>query len=303
MIIISYSKEDKNTAKKLLSKLETQGYKCWIDPRDVKGENKKEAISSAIKETELMILLFSENSNNTEDIVEQYDLAFEEEVPIIPFVISDLKMSVTTQHFFNTHDWINAFDASFTEASENLIDLMESEEADTSYEQKEARPRRNTNSKEKTVVNSNNQKYIIGGIAAVFAIVLIAILLWQPSEKTDKNLVGSWFLTNYEDNSPRTTPQEISNFQGQVTFLKQNFALTLNKDNTFERRGFGEKPDYGSWEVISVKGQDYLKIKPLNQEDGDALMMREFTENKLVLSIATNIDSVQVITTLTLRKN
>ncbi len=301
MITISYSKEDKNIAKKLLSKLETQGYKCWIEPRDVKGENKKESINAAIKETELMILLFSENSNNSEDIVEQYDLAFEEEVPIIPFVVSDLKMAVATQHFFNTHDWINAFDASFSEASENLIDLMESEEADTSYEQKEPRPQRNTNSKNKAVTN-NNQKYILGGIAAVFAIVLIAILLWQPSNKEDKNLIGGWFLTNYEDNSPRT-PQELSDFQGQVTFLKQNFALTLNKNNTFERRGFVTQPEYGTWEVLSIKGQDYLKLTPRNQKGGDALMMNEFTEDKLVLSIASNVDSVQVITTLTLRKN
>jgi len=220
-------------------------------------------------------------------------------VPIIPFVVSDLKLTVATQHFFNTHDWINAFDASFNEASENLIDLMESEEADIVYEQKESRPQRKSNSKNNAI--NTNQKYIIGGIAAVFVLVLIAILFWQPSEKAEKDLVGSWFLTNYEDNMSRN-PQEISDFQGQVTFLKQNFALTIKKDNTFERRGFSEKPEYGQWEVMSIKGQDYLKLTPLNQKEGDALMMNEFTEDKLVLSIASTIDSMQVITTLTLRK-
>ncbi len=300
MIVISYSKEDKNTAKKLLSKLEFKGYKCWMEPRDIKGNNKKESISLAIKETELMILLFSKYSNNSDDVIEQYDLAFEEEVPIIPFVVSDLKMTVSAQHFLNTHDWINAFDSNFNEATEDLIDLMESEEADnSSYEKKEPRSQKNTKT---PLANNEKQKYIIGGIAAVFVVILLVIFFWQPSNNSDSGLIGSWSLTNYEDNIQRT-PEDLTDFQGQITYLKQNFSLTLKDNNSFERRGFTPQAEFGTWDVLSIKGDDYLKLTPMNKKDGDALLMREFTEDKLVLSIASNIDSMQVITTLTLQKN
>lgn len=306
MIIISYSKEDKNTAKRLSSKLEGAGYKCWIEPRDLpKDKARKEALEDTIKEAELMILVLSQAANKNEDLIDQYDQAFEEEVPIIPFVVSDLKLTLSMQHLLNTHDWINAFDSSFEDAMENLIDLMETEEADTqTYERREPKARKQSSNQigSGSLTKSQKQKIAIGAVAGIFIIAFAIVFALGTNGKQSEGLIGSWKLTDYSDNLQRQ-PEELADFQGQVTYLRQNFEITFNENNTFERRGFADKPEYGTWELTSQNGQDFVVLKPTGSQVGDALLMKELEEGKMELSIATTIDSMQVITTLTLQKN
>ncbi len=301
MIIISYAKENKNEAKRLVSKLESSDYKCWIEPRNLSKEIKrKDAVGDAIKQADLMIIIFSSYTNDSEDIVEQYDLAFEEEVPIIPFVVSDLKLTISVQHLLNTHDWINAFDTSFNEAVEDLIDLLESDESEAVVEKSAPKRKTNTNAQP----SNRKQAYIIGTIAASFVVILVAILFWPDNNGSDEGLVGTWYLANYEDNGERS-PDKMADYLAGIDQLKRKFSFKLNDDNTFERRGFAPKPEYGTWSKFSNNGKNFLKIaqeKSKNGE-GDILLIKEFEDDKLVLAISSNNkDSTQIITTLYLTK-
>ena len=218
MILISYSNDSKKTAIKLSNKLETFGHKCWIEPRNIPGNtNRRKAVHEAITEAELVLMIFSKESDKSEDIMQQYDWAFEAEVPIVPFVVSDVSLSVSMQHFLNTHDWINAYDTNFDNAVEDLLDYLEepSKQEDVELEENIERPKRQRVPQKKEPDNNQKQKYIIIGIGIVFVIVLLAILFSdkinlpfaKKSNSIENQIVGSWILVNYADNMQRNTQQ------------------------------------------------------------------------------------------------
>ena len=303
MILISYSNDSKKTAIKISNKLETFGHKCWIEPRDIPGNtNRRKAINEAINEAELVLMIFSSQSDKSEDIMQQYDWAFEAEVPIVPFVVSDVSLSVSMQHFLNTHDWINAYDTNFDNAVEDLLDFLEepNKNEEKGTEENTERPKRERVVAKKTTTNNQKQKYIIIGIGAAFLIALLAIIFWPENDDSiEAKIIGSWTLINYNDNMERNAQQE-KEFQQGLMQIKQNFLLVFNDDKSFERTGFAPQTEHGKWEID--KQNMVLYIKPLDNSGQDALSIQEFNDNIMVLVISYQIDSMQVITKLTLQK-
>ncbi len=68
-VFISYSSRDKHAADAVCSVLERNGIRCWIAPRDVMpGMVWGSAIISAIRECEIMVLVFSGAANASPQI-------------------------------------------------------------------------------------------------------------------------------------------------------------------------------------------------------------------------------------------
>jgi hypothetical protein len=75
-IFISYSSKDQKIAQTICRALEACGYYCWIAVRDVgPGENFQEAIVKALRNARLMILVFTSNANNSNEIKKEVVLA------------------------------------------------------------------------------------------------------------------------------------------------------------------------------------------------------------------------------------
>ena len=313
MILISYTNDSKKTAIKLTNKLESFGHKCWIEPRDVAANtNKRRSIHEAIKEAELMILIFSANSDKADDTIQQYDWAFDEELPIIPFVVSDVNISVSMQHFLNTHDWINAYDTPFDTAAEDLLDYLEGAPEQEEQEEPEniERPvRRRPPPPKKTADKSQQQKYIIIGVVVVFVLILFGILfsdniksIFGSSTKTnttEEKIIGTWRLIDYQDNLKREG-KDLVDLPKQVENLRRNFLMVFKEDKTFERNGFVPRTEFGEWKIDEKKM--VLYIIPLNEKGEDALAIQELNENTMILVIASKTDKGQIITKLTLQR-
>lgn len=109
-VFISHSSKDYEIAEKLCKYLEGNGIRCWIAPRDVTaGMPYSRAILQGIDESQLMLLLFSDNANKSRHIESEIDRAFNKEKIIIPFRITDTHMSDVLSYYLCASHYIDGF--------------------------------------------------------------------------------------------------------------------------------------------------------------------------------------------------
>lgn len=287
MIHIIHGKEEKKIALHISQFIQTRGFKTTIDL--VTEQN--------IDQVEAVVIIFSQKANTDQKIINQYDYIFENNISIIPFVISDLEMSVSMQHFLNTHDWINGFDISTREAIADLAVLL-NEVINGVSETPQVAP-------QKTIVKKDdhenkNQTKIIIGIIVFFAVILLFFIFGGnkktilPNSKTDNLIIGSWKLDKYEDNMPRSVSDQ-ADFINSVAALKQNFLLVFNENQTFEKYGFSQT-ETGSWQ-LDLQNMVLYMWPPGSEDYKDVLKIEKLTQDTLIMTIATQIDSLTLINT------
>jgi TIR domain len=109
-VFISYSSEDRRIAETICKALEARGHRCWIAFRDVKaGENFQEAIVKALREARVMLLVFSSNANNSEEIKKELVLAGRHRITVMPVRIEDVAPSDAFAYELATRQWIDLF--------------------------------------------------------------------------------------------------------------------------------------------------------------------------------------------------
>ena len=109
-VFISHSSKDKITADAICHALEQNRISCWIAPRDVRGGHTYGAeIIEAIEECAVLVLLFSENSNNSEDVKNEIQNAFASKKIIIPYRMDDSEMDNEMKYFLSRKHWIEAY--------------------------------------------------------------------------------------------------------------------------------------------------------------------------------------------------
>jgi hypothetical protein len=109
-VFVSYSSKDQAMAETICHALETRGLACWIASRDVHpGENFMQAIVKAIRAAKVMVLVFSNNANNSEEIKKELVLASQSKLVIMPVRIEDVVPDDAFTYQFATSQWIDTF--------------------------------------------------------------------------------------------------------------------------------------------------------------------------------------------------
>jgi hypothetical protein len=108
-VFISYSSRDRQTAFALCHLLEQGGYRCWIAPRDIKpGQLWPEAIPQGIRASKLMVVIFSESSNLSRQVLREIERAVHYGITIIPFRIEDVPMTDAMSYLLAVPHWFDA---------------------------------------------------------------------------------------------------------------------------------------------------------------------------------------------------
>jgi TIR domain len=90
-IFITYSSKDQKVARTICTALENRGLACWISFRNVKpGQNYQEQIVKAIRTAKIMVLVFTANANNSNEIKKELALASQHNLIVIPVRIEDV---------------------------------------------------------------------------------------------------------------------------------------------------------------------------------------------------------------------
>jgi hypothetical protein len=110
-IFVSHASRDRTVAQSVCKALENRGLHCWISSRDIRpGENFQVAIVAAIRSAKVMILIFSANSKNSEEIKKELALAGQNRLPVIPVRVEDVTPEEAFAYELATHQWIDLFD-------------------------------------------------------------------------------------------------------------------------------------------------------------------------------------------------
>jgi len=108
-VFISYSSLDKSVADSVCLALEASGTNCWIAPRDVMpGKPYGEALIDAINDSRIMVLVLSEHSNHSTQVVREVERAVSKGIPIIPLRIANVRLAKSLEYFLSTCHWLDA---------------------------------------------------------------------------------------------------------------------------------------------------------------------------------------------------
>ncbi len=112
-VFISYASEDKAIAFAICDGLEQSKIVCWIAPRNIcAGEEWAAAITSAIANSKVMVLVFSAHSNKSKYVLREADRAVSSGIPIVTIRTSDLEPTGGLELYTATLHWLDAFGAS-----------------------------------------------------------------------------------------------------------------------------------------------------------------------------------------------
>jgi TPR repeat protein len=118
---VSYATPDRAITMALVEDLEARGLQCWVAPRDVQGGSKyAEVILKALAESQVFLLVFSENSNKSEHVQREVERALHASKTIVPVRIADILPSGAMDYYLATLHWIDAFGA----AQEGSFDMV-----------------------------------------------------------------------------------------------------------------------------------------------------------------------------------
>jgi hypothetical protein len=108
-VFISHSAKDKATADAVCAKLEAEGIRCWIAPRDVTpGLEWGAAIIGAIKQAKVMVLVFTANANASQQIRREVERAVHHDVAILPFRVENIVPDESLEYFIGNLHWLDA---------------------------------------------------------------------------------------------------------------------------------------------------------------------------------------------------
>jgi len=131
-VFISYCSEengigtpDSRVAAKICSTLESQGILCWIAPRNIlPGADWMEAITDAIDDCKIVILVFSANTEKSKWVRDEIKLAMDGDKTIIPFRIQEVYPQRSLKLLKVSCQWLHAFTPPMEPHIQRLVDVV-----------------------------------------------------------------------------------------------------------------------------------------------------------------------------------
>ncbi|MEP7312847.1 MAG: toll/interleukin-1 receptor domain-containing protein [Pseudomonadota bacterium] len=119
-IFISFASKDEKIAGTICTAIENRGFKCWVSTRNIlPGENFQSAIVRAIRGAKIMLLVFTANSNRSDEMTKELALASQQKLMVVPLRVENVTPSDAFAYEFATRQWIDLF-ADWEQAMNNL---------------------------------------------------------------------------------------------------------------------------------------------------------------------------------------
>jgi hypothetical protein len=109
-VFISFASQDDKVASTICKAIENRGFKCWISTRDIQpGENFQSSIVRAIRGAKVLLLVFTSNSNRSEEMTKELALASQQKLMVVPLRVENVTPSDAFAYEFATRQWIDLF--------------------------------------------------------------------------------------------------------------------------------------------------------------------------------------------------
>ena len=231
-ICVTYSKENKALAKKIVSKLESDSISCWVAPRDFKADD-EESVKKVIEESGLLLLILDKSSANNKETTKTLEFALENELELIPYVIDKIESDLYSEYFFYTFSWVDAHEESFGDAYEILLEAIDELSGKDRTQKKATKKGRKTNNE-----NSISLKQIGIAVAIIIALVAVWFVYEEMSgNENDELIIGEWNLSNYTDNLIRSPQDSINFITTVIPSIKKNLLKSTFLSSKLRLRG------------------------------------------------------------------
>lgn len=121
-IFISYSNKDENVVRAVSNALEAQKIRCWYASRDIPaGAEWASSIMNAIKEAKVLLLIFTDYSNESGQVRREVNNAISYGIPVIPFKLTPNNPSGGMEYYLSTVHWLDAVNQPLEESIQNLV--------------------------------------------------------------------------------------------------------------------------------------------------------------------------------------
>lgn len=119
-IFISHSSHDAETATGICSVLEGDGHSCFIAPRDIRpGREYAEEIINGIIGADILLLLLSEQSNQSPHVLREVERAGSSRIHIVVYKLEEVALTKSLEYFLMTNQWIDGTeDSNYRKVSE-----------------------------------------------------------------------------------------------------------------------------------------------------------------------------------------
>lgn len=129
-VFISYASPDKPMADAAVASLEAHGIRCWVAPRDVlPGQSYMDAISAAVTEARLVVLVFSAATEGSRHVEREVELALSRGTAIVPLRVEDVAPAGSLRYALAGTHWLDALseplDAHLQRLSEAVGTLLQ----------------------------------------------------------------------------------------------------------------------------------------------------------------------------------
>ncbi|MEY2512156.1 MAG: hypothetical protein QOE26_2919 [Verrucomicrobiota bacterium] len=193
-VFISHSAQDKKVAETICAALEDSGMQCWVAPRDVRpGRSFPGEITRAIQQSKVMLLIFSQHSNSSEQVLREVQLAVDCHVPIIRLRIEDIPLSDDLRYYLSTPHWLDALTHPLSKHIPPVVaairELLGPSPAETAAAAASSHaPPAEVVMKQRAATEqlpSANWKPILIGAVLLVVALLFAVWMWRSQKKTE----------------------------------------------------------------------------------------------------------------------
>lgn len=166
-IFISHSSMDADCGRKVCGLLEQAGHHCFIAPRDIPaGREYAGEIMRGIEDSDVLVLLLSNHSNQSPHVLREVEHAVSKSVPIAVYKLEEVQLNKSMEYFIMTHQWLNQKPGEDLRVIVDCVNHLEKSSGQLPA---------------KNIVSTTKDKKMIVSLAAVLMLVVLAagIFLWQ----------------------------------------------------------------------------------------------------------------------------
>lgn len=256
-VFISYSSKNKNIADAIVFDFELNGIRCWYAPRDIRpGEEWVTAITKALEVSKVLVLIYTDESNNSRQVMNEIAVAFNAGITIVPFKLSNEHMSRELEYYLTRVHWLDAVSKPL---HENIVSLREYISVIINARGGEAHEGLSRGGVKKAPLSKRAKGNIAKLIAmAFFAILAIALKTYEKKrlEEADAEIRAEYEARLEAEAEERERVEEADNSsEDEGTLLYEEGLNAYSEGNyAFAYYKYERAADAGSREAMKAAG-------------------------------------------------
>jgi hypothetical protein len=253
-VFISYSSIDNKIANAIVARLEEKGIRCWVAYRDIPaGSNFAKSIVNAINECEILVLIWSANSNSSKHIPNELSQAFDQGITIIPFRIKNVEPSQELSYYIGSTNWLDAITPPMEKRIDDLVKAVLDRSPKIRDRITKKMPEEPAEKKESTLVKNKFTPWLLVIIGTLSVALMVA--LWSRTSGNQIVDISPILLTPSETISqpmPTETKQAVTQIGKCLLYVYEDYGAESN----------GYTPAGWVGDIADITFDDNFKLDP-----------------------------------------